>query len=577
MTSTTMQTQAPATRFSTNERTDRLLRRAVPLLAIFGGGLALRIVLAFVLFPGQGLASDLGLFESWATTLARVGPGELYATAGSANYPPGFLYVLWLIGSIAGPIATLLGTTSGHAIVLMLKVPAIVADVAIAGLAYRLAGRWLGRRAGLVAAALYLFVPVTWYDSALWGQVDAFGALVMLAALVLLIEGWSEPAAALAAVAMLIKPQDAIALVIVVPVLVRRHLIAREPGSAPRLGSRAATLDRAFGGALSGLIAIPGPIRLGTSAMAAALAGILPLLPFDIARFASASLADVPVVGQVAGLVGLIVSDGGQFAVLSANAFNAWALVGPSPLASIIGGNTGSWTADSFVLFGGLSAATIGAGLLLGTMLMVFIGLLRRDGRVPILLGFSLLAFAFYALPARVHERYLLPFFATGAILATAALWRAATFVGVALLNTINLHAILGAAVSINTGQGGRTGGSGTRIFGPGAGGGGGASGFAGGGDGFGGGATSIRLPLVELARSEAVVTAVAIGQTLAFVGLLVAWLIVAFGPGAGGKQPSATMRRNPLERMPSPGCRGSTRTSVPDRSPRGCPGCNRS
>ena len=45
---------------------------------------------------------------------------------------------------------------------------------------------------------------------------------------------------------------------------------------------------------------------------------VLPLLPFDIASMGPASLADVPVVGHVAGLVVLFVSGGGQYGVLTA-------------------------------------------------------------------------------------------------------------------------------------------------------------------------------------------------------------------------------------------------------------------
>ena len=32
---------------------------------------------------------------------------------------------------------------------------------------------------GLIAAALYVFNPVTWYDAAVWGQTDSVGALVL--------------------------------------------------------------------------------------------------------------------------------------------------------------------------------------------------------------------------------------------------------------------------------------------------------------------------------------------------------------------------------------------------------------
>ena len=40
-----------------------------------GLGLALRLVLAYVVYPNQGMSGDLGLFSQWASTIARTGPG----------------------------------------------------------------------------------------------------------------------------------------------------------------------------------------------------------------------------------------------------------------------------------------------------------------------------------------------------------------------------------------------------------------------------------------------------------------------------------------------------------------------
>jgi len=147
--------------------------------------------------------------------------------------------------------------------------------------------------------------------------VDAVGALLLIASLVLLIERQSEAALLLAVLAIVVKPQEAIGLVIVLPVLVRRHLFLG--------GSR---------------------WRLLTSAFAGTAALMLPLVPFDI--------------GGVAGLVHLFQSDADRYSVLTANAFNIWALVGSTPLAQIIGGSVVSWTADSLAV-GGTTAFVFGA------------------------------------------------------------------------------------------------------------------------------------------------------------------------------------------------------------------------
>jgi hypothetical protein len=48
---------------------------------------------------------------------------------------------------------------------------------------------------------------------------------------------------------------------------------------------------------------------------------------------------------------------------------------------------------------------------------------------------------------------------------------------------------------------------------------------------GAGSAVSSIQLPFTDIARSEFLVTFVAVGQTLAFVALLGIWLYVAYGP----------------------------------------------
>ena len=505
-----------------------------PLLLVFGGGLLLRSVLALVAFPAQGFAYDMGLFHGWATTLGQAGPGAFYAAANGANYPPGYMWVLWLLSMLAHATGPVLGTSPDEALALSLKLPAIAADMVIGVLLYRYGRRWLGERTGLLAAALFLFVPVTWYDSAVWGQVDSVGAMLMLAALLLLADGWSEPATALACLAVLVKPQGAICFVVVLPVLLRRHLLRPGTGPSP---APPPWLARASG-RLAGVLAQQGLIRLATSALCGALVVIVVLLPFDVARFAPPSVAGVPVIGQVAGLVGLILADAGQYSVLTANAFNAWSLVGDHPLSAVMAAS-GGWTPDSLVIAAGLPAVTVGGMLLAAVGLLVFGGLLARDGRLTILLAFSVLAFAFYALPTRVHERYLFPFFASAALLAAISLKRSAAYLGLGVLNVINLHAVL-AVPSALVGRGGGGGGAIPRGVGPGRtfGGetgtpvGGGTGPPGGGSGGFGSGFIhGVSLPLGDLARSELVIVVVAVGQTVALLLLVAAWIVVLLRP----------------------------------------------
>ena len=482
---------------------DRLVRHRA-LVALLGLGLAFRAVLAFAVFPMAGFATDMGMFWQWAQALASGGPSTFYASVPSANYPPAYLYVLWLLGTIGHPE--------------LLKLPAMLADAGVATLVYVLATRLRDRRTGLVAAALFLFIPVTWYDSALWGQVDAVGTLVAVAALVLLIDGWSEAALATAVLAVLVKPQYAITLGIVLPVLVRRHLIRVGSGPNPRLGRRLGRLDTVLGG----LLADQGPRRLVSSGVVASIVGLVVILPFDLARYAPTSLADVPIIANVAGLAGLFGRLGSEYSVLTADAFNPWALVGEPSLRAVVAAGSGSWLSDSLPVLGGLPAVTVGAGLLVVVGALVVGGLLIRDGAVPLLLGFTILALAFFVLPTRVHERYLFPFFATGAALAAPGLGRVAGLLGVAGLNTANLHAVLAGGLSIAMG-GGTAGTGGSRAFGAAGGGPGGGRG----GGGFGGVFTQLALPFGDLARSDLAVTASALGLGAALVLLVGTWVVI--------------------------------------------------
>ena len=158
-------------------------------------GLALRLLIAYVIFPGSGFESDLSSYASWAQSMAAYGPGGFYENAGFADYPPAYLYVLWLVGSLSG--AAVSATE-------LIKLPPILLDIAVSYVIYRLVRGWTwpGLRSealALAAAALYVFNPVSFYDSALWGQTDAAGALVVLLGLAALIRGNSEGAAAFAA------------------------------------------------------------------------------------------------------------------------------------------------------------------------------------------------------------------------------------------------------------------------------------------------------------------------------------------------------------------------------------------
>ena len=148
---------------------------AYPLWIILGGGLIIRL-LVMANSPGYGV--DVGCFTAWAGRMASVGPWNFYAEGYFCDYPPGYLYVLW----INGLLMNLFGVEgNGFVARLILRGLPMLCDLAGAYLLYRLGRKALGQRVALLLAAVYALNPATIITSAAWGQVDSALALGLFA------------------------------------------------------------------------------------------------------------------------------------------------------------------------------------------------------------------------------------------------------------------------------------------------------------------------------------------------------------------------------------------------------------
>lgn len=159
----------------------------------------IRIVLA-VWFKGHSI--DIGTFSAWAGHAAE-GLLGFYSPGYFADYPPGYIYVLWGIGKLRAWLE--LGWES-KAFLTLLKLPAILADLATAWVFYRAAIGRLGGWWPLAIAAAYALNPAVIADSAVWGQVDGVFTLFVLLG-VLWLERRPGASGAAFAVALLVKPQ----------------------------------------------------------------------------------------------------------------------------------------------------------------------------------------------------------------------------------------------------------------------------------------------------------------------------------------------------------------------------------
>jgi len=422
------------------------LRGILILLAV---GLALRLIIAYLL-PGSGFGVDISSFQFWAKNLADEGLYGFYERPFFHDYTPGYLYVLWAVGTVAN-LFGLAGPGD------LIKVPPILADLVLGYLVWSMARELgAGERAARIGALLVVLNPVTWFDSTIWGQVDSVGLIPLLLAVRELWRDRLERAAILAMLAALIKPQLGILIPIVAIVAIRRAL-------RPRGAYGEDDPDPATYGRTRLEARLRGPIRILTTGAAGLLTAIILSLPFGLG---------------IEGLVNQIFSTASGYPYVSVNAYNPWALVGQTQLDGSVNGIAVNrqWVCDSTavpsepfvirigdidlwhvpgippdgrcvgdpgVMIGALPALAVGALLLLAAIAIVAALVWRRPDRRTILVGLIVLSLAFFVLPTRVHERYLFPFVAIAAIVAGASLrWRIAYLVGSGAVFA-NMYAVL--------------------------------------------------------------------------------------------------------------------------------------
>ncbi len=199
---------------------------------VVAGVIALGVIVRLLAVRAQGFPTDVGTFEAWAERLAQIGPGRFYEPGYFSDYPPAFLYVLWLLG----------GLFDGEFLRLAVKAISIPADIGIALLAARVVWRSAGRTAGALAAAIWSLQPGAIFAGPYWGQIDAVGTLPLFGSLVAAGSRRWWLAGALAALAALVKPQFGIGLMVIVAAAVFEFIReARWRPVALTLGAAAAT------------------------------------------------------------------------------------------------------------------------------------------------------------------------------------------------------------------------------------------------------------------------------------------------------------------------------------------------
>ncbi len=184
--------------------------------ALVGIGLLLRIAAATSM---AGHPFDIVTFKNWATAAAN-NLTDVYTSGRTSDYPPFYMYILFLIGKFASIPAM------NQYFYLLLKLPSILADVVTAYLIFRLAHKYLSERASLLLAAFYIFNPAVLINSTFWGQVDSFFTLLVILSVYMLTEKRMVLSAVFITAAVLMKPQGIIFLPVLFFEIVRQKKVS---------------------------------------------------------------------------------------------------------------------------------------------------------------------------------------------------------------------------------------------------------------------------------------------------------------------------------------------------------------
>ncbi|CAN5303312.1 hypothetical protein BH10PAT1_BH10PAT1_1600 [soil metagenome] len=335
---------------------------------LFIAAFLLRIVLINVAFHG-----DLYNNLSWGQAAVKFGLKGFYERTlwshSAPNQPPLYILLFAFTSWVYQTITNLSWYLNSHfsffpssfiwfwqnnGNIILLKLPGIFADLGIGYLIYK--------KVGIKFAALWLFNPITWYNSAIWGQTDAIVNLFGLISVLYLLKKDLVKSVLFFVISTLFKGSLTIFLPILILVWILQKHDIKEWIKA---------------------ILISGIVTILISVW------FHPNFDLPIWLFNLYTQRFFP----------------GEIGYLTANAFNLWYLVNPGKILDNI-----KYFGISAHLIGYMFTSIISIALIVKTRKKV-----TQEKNVLFLLAMmGLTTFLFFT---RIHERYLYPFFPVATIL----------------------------------------------------------------------------------------------------------------------------------------------------------------
>ncbi len=301
------------------------------------------LLVRLFLLPLPGFGIDINDWMAWANHLASVGPASFYNTIW-CDYLPSYLYVLWFLAELHRFIPNL-------PYEILMKIPAVLADLGIGLFLYQIVKENRSSKLALLTASLFLFNPFTFFNSAIWGQIDSVFSLSLLVSIFFLLKKRTKLSFVLLGVSSLLKPQA----IFFLPLLILWMI---------------------------GKKATVGEILINLFAFAGAIFFVSwPFFPQN----------------PLSGLIQLMLKSSNTYPYTSLFAANLW-------------GFLGTWKPDN-LSFLGLSYQFWGLFLLsTGLIFTYFLYWQKKDVRF-FFFSAALIVLVFFMLPTRVHERWFYAFF----------------------------------------------------------------------------------------------------------------------------------------------------------------------
>ncbi len=310
-------------------------------------GFIIRAVCAVMYY---GHKTDMGCFSGWSDGLYRDGLRSFYLSDGFHDYPPGYVYVMYVLGAIKN----IFGIT-GKGQWLLIKLPSILADLGIGYFLYHVAKKSYSKKNAALIAGMFVINPLVILNSSLWGQVDSILTLFCLMSVYFIAEKRYGASFYTFAIALLIKPQAVFFAPVILFSLIEDIFLVE--------GYKK---DKLIYAIKKAAIAIGGMLIL--------------FMPFGRNPFHGISV-----------IISQYIETMGQYNYLTVNAFNLYGAMG------------GNWTALSplMSIFGYLMIATV----------VAFAGIVffRSNSPAKYYISAFIIVFGVFMLSVKMHERYAFP------------------------------------------------------------------------------------------------------------------------------------------------------------------------